>query len=148
MTRTESTSNPLRDESPCGLTRSRVILQYSTGSGIGRYLQDTSGIGMDGSINAAGDFETLRISGFVAAYEHWITNQWMANLAYSNLKVDNTDAMPGDTFAGSDYAALGLWFIPVVNVSFGTEVLWGQRENLDGQRGRAERIQTVFQYNF
>lgn len=141
-------TNPLRDQNPGPLTRSRLILQYSQGSGIGRYLQDTSGIGMDAALNSAGELEALDISGYVVGYEQWLARKWLANFTHSNLQVDATNAMPGDTFAESDYVAAGLWWVPVQNASIGAEYLWGQRENLDGQRARAERIQTVFQYNF
>lgn len=141
-------TNPLRDANPSPLTRSRLILQYSQGTGIGRYLQDTSGIGMDAALNAAGDLEALDISGYVLGYEQWLARKWLLNFTHSNLQVDATDAMPGNTFAESDYVATGLWWIPVANASIGAEYLWGQRENIDGQRARAERIQTVFQYNF
>jgi hypothetical protein len=33
-------------------------------------------------------------------------------------------------------------------MSIGAEFLYGERENQNGERGRADRIQTVFQYNF
>lgn len=141
-------TNPLRDPDPTPLSRSRVLLQFAVGSGIGRYIQDTSGIGLDGAVTASGGFETLGINSMTASYEHWWANRWMTNVTYSNVNVDSSDAMPGSSFAGSDYVATSLWYIPVRNMSLGIEYLWGRRENQDGQSGRADRIQTVFQYNF
>src|SRR5262249_32564990 len=41
-------SNPVRKDNPTGLERSRILLQYSAGWGIGRYVQDTAGLGLDG----------------------------------------------------------------------------------------------------
>jgi hypothetical protein len=141
-------TNPVRDPNPSPLTRSRVLLQYAFGSGIGRYIQDTSGIGLDGAVDLNGDFQTLDIQGGTASYEHWFSDRWLTTLTYSNVNVLSTDAQPGTTFAGSDYVAAALWWIPMRNMSIGAEFLYGERENQNGERGRADRIQTVFQYNF
>ena len=141
-------TNPVRDTNPSGLTRSRVLLQYVTGSGIERYIQDTSGIGLDGAIAAGGVFRTIGVSAWTASYEHWLSEKWLTNLTYSNVNLHSVNGLPGNTFAGSDYVATSLWYIPVRNMSVGIEYLWGRRENQDGASARAQRIQTVFQYNF
>ncbi|MDX1964251.1 MAG: hypothetical protein SFX18_13945 [Pirellulales bacterium] len=141
-------TNPVRDPNPSGWTRSRVLVQYVTGSGIGRYLQDSNGQGLDAAVTAAGGFETLDATGWTTTYEHWFNQYWLINLTYSDLDIDGTDALPGNTLAASKYVATSLWWIPMRNMSIGVEYLWGERENLDGQNGRAERIQTAFAYNF
>jgi hypothetical protein len=141
-------TNPLRDADPSPLTRSRVILQYATGSGIGRYFQDSSGQGLDGAIDASGQFQTLDISGWTTAYEQWLSKKWLANFVCSGLKASGTDALAAGTFNSSTYVAAGLWWIPVGNASIGAEYLWGDRENLDGQSRAADRLQTAFVYSF
>jgi hypothetical protein len=141
-------SDPVRKDNPTGLERSRVLLQYAFGSGISRYIQDTSGLGLDGAIDSNGVFHTLNGSGWTASYEHWFSEKWLTNVTYSEVSIGHTDAQPGDTYAGAKYLANSLWWIPVRNMSIGIEYLYGERRNLDGQRGDAHRIQTVFQYNF
>ncbi|MCY2974358.1 MAG: DcaP family trimeric outer membrane transporter [Planctomycetota bacterium] len=141
-------TNPLRDADPGPLTRSRVILQYATGSGIGRYFQDSSGQGLDGAIDASGQFRALDISGWTTAYEQWLSKKWLANFVCSGLKASGTNAMAANTFNNSTYVAAGLWWIPVGNASIGAEYLWGERENLDGQSRAADRLQTAFVYSF
>jgi len=44
--------------------------------------------------------------------------------------------------------AASLWWIPITRMSLGVEYVWGQREDLDGQRGRANRMNALAQYNF
>jgi hypothetical protein len=44
--------------------------------------------------------------------------------------------------------AASLWYIPFRNMSLGIEHLWGERENLNGDRGRARRLNDLAQYNF
>jgi hypothetical protein len=41
-----------------------------------------------------------------------------------------------------------LWWIPVPRMALAIEYMWGERENLDRQAGRAQRLHSMFQYNF
>ncbi|SFJ26660.1 DcaP family trimeric outer membrane transporter [Planctomicrobium piriforme] len=141
-------TNPIQDNDPDGLTRSRVLLQCALGQGIGRYIQDPSGIGLDGAVTANGGFETLPATSWTASYEHWYNRHWLSNFTFSSVDMGSTDALPATTFSSSKYLAASLWWVPVRNVSIGAEYLWGERQNLNGQQGRASRIQTVAQYNF
>jgi hypothetical protein len=142
-------SNPVRKDNPTGLERSRVLLQYTFGWGIGRYIQDTAGLGLDGQVDpTTGAFSTLYAEGWSVSYEHWFTEKWLSNVTYSEDRVVNTPDQPGNTYVGAKYLAASLWYIPIRNMSIGAEYLWGERENLDGQRGRANRINGLLQYNF
>jgi hypothetical protein len=142
-------SNPVRKDNPTGLERSRILLQYTAGWGIGRYVQDTAGLGLDGQVNpTTGAFDTVYAAGWSVSYEHWFTEKWLTNLTYSGVHVGSNGGQPGNTYDGAKYLATSLWFIPIRNMSIGFEYVWGERENLDGERGRANRINGLFQYNF
>jgi hypothetical protein len=141
-------TNPFRDTDPDALTRSRVIMQYATGTGIARYFQDSAALGLDGSIDQDGKFQTLGIEGWTLAYEQWLNRKWLANFVFSGLNASSTNAAPPTTFNSSKYVAAGLWWVPVGNASIGAEYLWGERENLDGQSRDAQRLQTAFVYSF
>lgn len=140
--------NPVREENPTGLERSRILVQYAFGWGINRYIQDPSGLGLDGAVTANGGFERLYGVGWTASYEHWFNDHWLSNITYSSTYTGHTDAQPGTTYAGAKYLACSVWWVPVVNMSLGVEYLLGDRKNLNGQTADADRIQTVFQYNF
>jgi hypothetical protein len=142
-------SNPVRKDNPTGLERSRILLQYTVGQGIGRYIQDTAGQGLDGQVDpATGGFDTVSIVGWSASYEHWFTEKWLANFTYSEDLVGSAPDQPSTTYIGAKYLATSLWWVPFRNMSIGTEYLWGERKNLDGERGRANRINALVQYNF
>jgi hypothetical protein len=142
-------SNSVRKDNPTGLERSRILLQYTFGWGIGRYLQDTAGQGLDGEVNpTTGGFDTVYAMGWSASYEHWFTERWLSNITYSADFVGQNGDQPGDTYAGAKYLAVSLWYIPIRNMSIGAEYLWGERKNLDMERGRANRINALMQYNF
>jgi hypothetical protein len=142
-------SNPVRKDNPTGLERSRILVQYTAGWGIGRYVQDTAGLGLDGQVDpATGAFDTVYTAGWSASYEHWFTERWLSNVTYSQTLVGTKGDQPGDTYVGAKYLAVSLWFIPIRNLSLGAEYLYGEREDLDVQRGRANRVNALLQYNF
>jgi hypothetical protein len=142
-------TNPVRDSNPSGLTRSRIIGQYTVGWGIGRYILDTAGLGLDGQVDpTTGAFAIPYTASWVFSYEHWFTEKWMAQGTYSGTLVGNTDGQPGTTYTGAKYVAASLWYIPFRNMSLGLEYLFGQRKNLNGQWGDANRINMLAQYNF
>jgi DcaP outer membrane protein len=140
--------DPVRELDPSPLERCRILAQYSCGWGISRYIQDTSGLGLDAAVNSAGSLETLYGVGWTLSYEHWYTDHWLTNVTYSADYVSHTDAQSGATYAGARYLAVSLWWVPIANMSIGVEYLWGLRKNVDGETANADRIQSVFQYNF
>jgi hypothetical protein len=142
-------SNPVRKDNPNGLERSRILLMYNFGWGIGRYIQDTAGLGLDGQVDpATGAFDTVYAVGWSASYEHWFTERWLANVTYSPTQTTSNAGQPGTTYDSAQYLAASLWWIPITRMSIGIEYVWGERENLDGQRGQARRVNALFQYNF
>jgi DcaP outer membrane protein len=142
-------SSPVRKDNPTGLERSRVLLQYTCGWGIGRYIQDTAGLGLDGQVDpTTGGFDTPWAAGWSVSYEHWFTEKWLTNLTYSAVQVGSNGGQSGTTYVGAKYLATSVWYIPIRNMSIGVEYLWGDRENLDEQRGSANRFNALMQYNF
>jgi hypothetical protein len=142
-------SNPVRKDNPTGLERSRILLQYNVGKGIGRNIDDLLGIGHDGQVDpVTGQLHTVYASGWTASYEHWLNAKWLANVTYSGVLTGNAPNQPGSTYVGAKYLAASLWFIPVGNMSMGVEYVWGERKDLDGQRGKVNRINAMAQYNF
>jgi hypothetical protein len=142
-------SDPVRKEDPTGLERSRILVQYNFGNGIGRNIDDLLGIGLDGQVDpVTGQLHTVSAVGWTASYEHWLGEKFLANLTYSQVLTGSAPNQPGNTYVGAKYLAASLWFIPVANLSTGIEYLWGERKDLDGQRGKDNRINALFQYNF
>lgn len=142
-------SDPIHKTNPTGLDRCRILGQYTAGYGVGRYIQDTAGLGFDGQVDPiTGAFDLPFAAGWAASYEHWYNERWLSNFTYSEVNVDNVGGQPGTTYDGAQYVAASLWWIPVRNMSIAVEYLHGIRQNLNGQSGDANRIQTLFQYNF
>jgi hypothetical protein len=141
--------NTVHKNNPTALERCRLIGQYTCGRGIGRYLQDTAGLGLDGQVDPqSGNFELPYVSGCVVSYEHWYNEQWLSAITWSRVLAASTSGQPGDTYTGATYLTANLWFIPIRNLSLGVECIYGQRGNLNEERGHATRLNGLVQYNF
>jgi hypothetical protein len=119
------------------------------GPGVGRYINDLAGQGLDAQVNPiTGELDLVTATAWNASYEWWFNEHWLSNFTYSNVRVDNNvDQLP-TTYNSAQYLAASFWWIPIPRMSFGIEYMWGQRENLDGQDAEAERLHGLAQYNF
>ena len=128
--------------------KSRFLGGYAAGHGITRYFQDPNGLGLDGVFTPATGFELIDSRGWFVAYEQWWTAKWASNFSYSEMHVDDPAVLPADTYQDGKYISANLIWLPFERMGIGTEVLFGERENKDGQTGEAVRIQTAMQYKF
>jgi hypothetical protein len=141
--------DPVHEANPSGLTRSRILLMAEWGPGLGRYVNDLAGQGLDGQVDpVTGEFNLVESLGWNASYEHWYSENWLSNFTFANVLVDNNPGQPATTYDSTRYVAGSLWWIPVPRLSFGIEYLYGQRENIDNQHAQSQRIGGLVQYNF
>jgi hypothetical protein len=120
------------------------------GEGIASYMNDG---GMDAGPDRAPSFpgvkvEAVELTGVSAYYDHWWSDQYSSSIGYSFTEVDNTAGQTPDTFKKGQYASANLLYYPVENVLIGGELLWGEREDLDGANNDDTRIQISVKYNF
>jgi hypothetical protein len=142
-------TNPVRKDNPTALERCRLIGQYTSGWGIGRYFLDTVGLGLDGQVDPLnGTFNLVYATGYIVSYEQWYTEKWLSNFAYSETHVGSNGGQPGTTYVGAKYLSASLWYNPVRNLSLGVEYLWGERENVNQLKGITNRVDALVQYNF
>jgi hypothetical protein len=142
-------TDPVHEENPSGLTRSRILLQATWGPGVGRYVNDLAGQGLDAQVDPnTGAFNLVEATAWNASYEHWYNDRWLSNFTYALVNVDNTTGQPATVYEEGQYLAASLWWIPVRRMSLGIELLHGDRQNLDGQSAETQRLGGMFQYNF
>jgi hypothetical protein len=71
------------------------------------------------------------------------------NLFYSRADYDqNTDFTGLGITKGAQSAHLNLIYTPLPKLDLGAELIWGQRELENGDRGELNRLQTHVKYNF
>jgi hypothetical protein len=141
-------SNPDRKDNPTALERCRILGSYAVGRGINRYLQDTNGLGLDAVFVPFDGFHTLYSVGWFACYEHWWTEKWLSNFCYGEMHTSLPGGVPEHTYRAGKYAAANVIWLPFPRLGVGLEYLYGEREDKDGERGFAHRIQMAVQYSF
>ncbi|WP_158750385.1 DcaP family trimeric outer membrane transporter [Acidobacterium sp. S8] len=130
--------------------KDNLIAEGTYGHGIARYLQDTSGLGIDAAVISVDD-PHLRATpevGVFGAYQHYWTKSVRSSVVYGFAQVENTDFQPGSTYHKSDYSAANLIWNPIGSFNVGAEFLYGWQVLKDGQSGNAPRIQFSAKYNF
>ena len=129
------------------LERDQVLFQVAVGEGIADYMNDASGLGIDGVYDGS-DLEALGTFGGVIAYQHWWHKQWDSYFVYSYASVDNSDAQAPSAYHAAHYMAANIRWHPAERVMMGLEYLYGIREDNDGDKGYANRVQMSVQYKF
>jgi hypothetical protein len=126
-----------------------LLFQAAAGNGIARYINDTSGLGLDAVLNASGnDLDGLDTLAGMIAYQHWWHRKWASTLGYSIVTVDNSDSEPGSDYHSGQYGVVNLRYYPAERVMLGIELLYGVREDKDGSTGDDVRVQFSAQYRF
>ncbi|MBF6026039.1 DcaP family trimeric outer membrane transporter [Lysobacter niastensis] len=117
------------------------------GSGIGRYIG--LALNNDAVLDAAGELENIDvIAGFVG-WRHVFSPKLRGNLFYSRAEYDNETRLTGlGITKGAQSAHLNLIYTPLPKLDLGAELIWGQRELENGDRGDLNRLQTHVKYNF
>jgi len=135
------------------LDKDAVRLQVVYGEGIASYMNDG---GMDLAPAASYDTgvlsdleaEAVALTGWLAYYDHWWSDQWSSSIGYSVTEVDNTNFQDPGAFHRIDYASGNLLYYPAENLMLGGELMWGERENNDGASEDNIRFQFTVKYNF
>jgi hypothetical protein len=117
---------------------------FTYGDGLGRYL--INGFGQDAFVNAQGDVRTIEAFGIAAQFRQQLTDTVSAAVAYGRSEFNDhevgSDLDHVDTIHGT------LLWSPHERLTFGGEVIWGDRADADGSRDSNIRLQTSMQVNF
>jgi hypothetical protein len=130
--------------------RDNILFQFNYGDGIGRYINDLETVGgQDGVFNPeTGELDTLNVFSGYISYQHWWQASWRSTLTYSWVDVENLDFQKGSDYAGTERSTINLLWSPVPRIDVGGELLWGRRENNDGNSGTARQIQFGAKYRY
>jgi len=92
--------------------------------------------------------DVLPLLGLTAYYDHYWNDQWSSSIGWSMTKVDNTNFQEGSAFQTGQYASANVLYTPDPRILAGAELLWGEREDFNGNKGDDLRIQVSFKYSF
>jgi len=128
--------------------RDLLLFGLLGGKGLGRYTADLTGSGLDAVIGMDGRLHALSLQGGFVGYTHYWSPMWRSNLIYGQLTMARNAALAADAFRQSRYGVFNLIWSPAPSWTMGMELLYGQLEQQDGQRGDTMRLQGSLQYNF
>jgi hypothetical protein len=130
--------------------RSRFLLGFVYGEGIASYMND-GGVDL-APAGAPGDLdaEAVPLLGLSLYYDHYWNDELSTSIGYSRTEVDNTSFQAPEAYNLGEYASVNLLYTPrsASNVLLGAELLWGRREDNDGEDGEDVRIQFTGKYSF
>ena len=127
-----------------------VVYQAAYGNGIERYINDTSGLGIDAAVSSlqSPHIQALPVVATYGALQHFWSQRVRSNVFYSFVQVQNTEAQLGGVYHQGNYTGGNLIWNPFGALFVGGEFLYGWRDNKDGSTGNAPRIQFSAKYDF
>jgi len=126
----------------------KLKFQGVIGTGVANYIQGASGLNYDAIYNGTNELEELQMRGSNISYQHFWKDHIHSSLTAGWLNVgDNSNLAAGDYKSGY-YSSLNLFWDVVKNLTFGGEVIVGERVNIDETTGSAVRVQMNATYKF
>jgi hypothetical protein len=124
-------------------------LQVVYGEGIGNYMNDGGvDIAPDSDVIGEAEAEAVELLGVSAYYDHYWNKFWSTSVGWSMTDLDTTDGQLGSEFKSGQIAQINLLHYPRDNVLLGTEFIWGEREDVNGNTGSDYRLQFSLKVNF
>jgi hypothetical protein len=127
-----------------------LTYQIAYGDGIERYLNDTSGLGIDAAVVSTSQ-PYLRATPVIApylGYQHYWSSKVRSSAIYGFDQVNNTAYQSGSTYHNSNYMAGNLIWNVFGSLNVGGEFLYGWVEKKDGSSVNAPRIMFSAKYDF
>jgi hypothetical protein len=130
--------------------KDNAILAVAAGHGISRYLQDTSGLGIDAEVasGASNHLEATPAVGVEASYQHYWRKTLRSSAFYSYAAVNNTDLAATISYNHATYSGANLIWNPYGSFNVGAEFLYGWVMDQNGLKANAPRIQFSAKYSF
>jgi len=144
----------LRDNSPVdnlGTRQDLIQFQLQGGSGIGRYINDlTTNLTPEDAVYQDDDqtLNPIPEFGWFVAYHHWWADYLRSQIVYSVVNVNNLSIEGDNALHITTFALVNLAYTLFERMDICVEYLYGQRENKNGEKGHANRIQVGFNYGF
>jgi len=130
--------------------KDNVIFAVAAGHGISRYLQDTSGLGIDAEVTSAAHphLEATPAVGVEASYQHYWRKSLRSSAFYSYAAVNNTELASASNYNHATYSGANLIWNPYGSLNVGAEFLYGWAMDQNALKANAPRIQFSAKYSF
>jgi len=136
--------------------KAMLYYQFDGGSGIASYIQDLSVFNLD-LLPAYRQSQKMNpvwmYGGYIGLQQYW-TEKLHSNVVYGITKLGTPVKSPllkvlvPWYYKYGQYLAINTFWNFFDFATAGIELVWGERVNLDGQKGHAHRVNLLLQYDF
>jgi len=126
------------------------VYQAAYGTGMERYVNDTSGLGTDAApANAeTPHLHAVPLTAIYGGYQHYWVKQLRSSAVFGFAQEQNTNLQPDNSYHQSDYSAANIIWNPIGSLNLGTEFLYGWLVEKDKSSANAPRFIFSAKYNF
>jgi len=128
--------------------KDRLKFQGVTGTGVARYIQGASGLNYDAIYDGTNELQTLQMSGSNVSFQHFWKDGMHSSITAGLLNVGDNDNLVATGYQSGYYGSLNFFWNPIKHLTFGSEVVVGERVNVNEAKGSAVRLQMNATYNF
>jgi len=128
--------------------KDKLKFQGVMGTGVAKYIQGASGLNYDAIYNGTNELEALQMRGTNISYQHFWKDHMHSSLTAGLLNVEDNSNLGNNNYKSGYYGSVNLFWDIVKNLTFGGEVVAGERINIDENKGSAVRVQMNATYKF
>jgi hypothetical protein len=128
--------------------KDKLKFQSVMGTGVAQYITGASGLNYDAIYNGTDELEALQMRGTNISYQHFWRDHMHSSLTAGVLNVEDNSDLNNDDYRSGYYGSLNLFWDVVKNLTFGGEIVAGERVNIDSNKGSAIRLQMNATYKF
>jgi hypothetical protein len=128
--------------------KDRIKFQGVMGTGVAQYIQGVNGLGYDAIYNGTNELEDLRIHGSNISFQHFWKDHLHSSITGGILTAADNENLTASQYKSGYYGSANILWDPIKNLTFGWEALVGERQNIDGAKGSAIRLQMNATYKF
>lgn len=128
--------------------KDKLKFQGVMGTGVAKYIQGASGLNYDAIYNGSNELETLQMTGTNISYQHFWKDHMHSSLTAGFLNVEDNSNLVDTNYKSGYYGSANIFWDLVKNLTFGGEILVGERVNIDENTGSAIRLQMNATYKF
>ena len=145
----------LSGSTPIGSTPLQAYYQAAYGRGIGGYIQDLAGLGLDLSPDESkpGHLDAVKAWGAYAGLQYTFSRKVFASASYSQARAyadsyDGGSTPWNEQYKYAQYVVANVFYTILPGLQCGVEYLYGRRVDMDGISRSDNRINTMLQFNF
>jgi len=126
------------------------VYQAAYGAGMERYVNDTSGLGIDAQPGdpASPHLEAVPITAIYGGYQHYWAKKLRSSAVYGFAQTENTNLESAASYHQSNYGAANIIWNPFGSLNVGTEILYGWLVEQNRASANDTRFLFSAKYNF